>query len=82
MSPSCVFSVLVVRGRQGPVIERVNSRNTVIKALGVLEMPRLEDVFPHLGYKIQNGKFNMSRKQIVYVSLHTLGFVKMTHKGQ
>lgn len=54
----------------------------MIKALGVLEMPRLEDVFPHLGYKIQNGKFNMSRKQIVYVSLHTLGFVKMTHKGQ
>ena len=53
------------------VIERVNSRNTVIKALGALEMPRLEDIFLHLGYKIRNGKFDMSRKQIVYVSLHT-----------
>lgn len=74
--------MLVVRGRQGPVIERVNSRNTVIKALGALEMPRLEDILLHLGYKIRDGKFDMSRKQIVYGSLHTLGFVKMTHKGQ
>ena len=54
----------------------------MIKALGALEMPRLEDILLHLGYKIRDGKFDMSRKQIVYGSLHTLGFVKMTHKGQ
>lgn len=35
----------------------------------------------HLGYKIQNRKFNMSRKH-VYIFLHTLGIENIINKAQ
>lgn len=83
ISPLRVFSVLVVRGRQGCGHWKSKFQEHSDWGLGSSRDAMVgRHVFLRLGHKIRNGKFNMSRKQIIYVFLHTLGFMKMTHKGQ